>query len=92
MRTRLPFSSVKVRSENYSSYVRFSDQVVWQALWHLFYNGRKPPLLRPVRYSVKRMRDLPSRFNKAAQEQVLHEAENFLLSSLDNMAERKDDD
>src|SRR5262249_33454551 len=32
---------------------------LYEALWQLFFNGRKP-VLRPQRYSVKRMRDLPS--------------------------------
>jgi hypothetical protein len=51
------------------------------ALWQLFFNGRKP-VLRPQRYSVKRMRDLPSPANrgKALQERILHEAEQFLTT------------
>lgn len=53
------------------------------ALWQLFYNGRKP-LLRPMRYSVKRMRDIPSPSptrGAAVQERILHEAERFLLAA-----------
>lgn len=53
-----------------------------EALWQLFYNGRKP-VLRPLRYSVKRMRDLPSEAPRsgAVQERILHEAEQFLLAA-----------
>lgn len=52
---------------------------VYEALWHLFFNGRKP-VLRPLRYSVKRMRALPSpkAIQKTVQEEVTHEAEQFL--------------
>lgn len=51
-----------------------------EALWQLFHNGLKP-VLRPVRYSVKRIRTLPSpRFRRGStQEQILREAEAFLL-------------
>ena len=50
-----------------------------EALWQLFNNGRKP-VLRPNRYSVKQMRDIPTLApkSKAIQEQIIHEAENFL--------------
>jgi hypothetical protein len=53
-----------------------------EALWQLFYNGLKP-VLRPVRYSVKRIRNLPSPgFRRgSAQEQILREAETFLLAA-----------
>ena len=34
-------------------------QRLHEALWQLFYNGHKP-VLKPMRHSVKRMRDLPS--------------------------------
>ena len=53
-----------------------------EALWQLFFNGRKP-VLRPSRYSVKRMRDLPSPAmrGKPVQERITHEAEQFLTSA-----------
>lgn len=53
-----------------------------EALWQLFFNGRKP-VLRPSRYSLKRMRDLPSVATQltAVQEDITHEAEQFLLSA-----------
>jgi AbiU2 len=49
------------------------------ALWQLYFNGRKPAL-RPRRYSVKRIRDLPSPDwkRKGVQERITHEAEAFL--------------
>jgi hypothetical protein len=58
------------------------------SLWELFYNGRKP-VLRPVRYSVKRIRDLPSPQGgrNSVQETIIHEIEKFLLK-----AARKSDD
>jgi hypothetical protein len=45
----------------------------------LFFNGGKP-VLRPARYSVKRMRDLPSPpfSSHTVQEKITHEAEDFL--------------
>lgn len=50
-----------------------------KALWHLFHNGRKPNL-RPVRYSVKRIRNLssPRHGGGAVQERLTHEIERFL--------------
>src|SRR5207245_8628006 len=51
-----------------------------EALWQLFFNGRKP-VLRPVRYSTKRMRDLPSRWPEAVQEKITHEVEGFLRTA-----------
>ena len=50
-------------------------------LWQLFYNGRKP-VLRPLRYSVKQMRKMPSQRNRrgSVQEQILREVEHFLRS------------
>lgn len=51
-----------------------------EALWQLFFNGQRP-VLRPLRYSVKRMRDLPSLAlrEKTVQERITREAEQFLL-------------
>ena len=59
-----------------------------EALWQLFFNGRKP-VLRPVRYSVKRMRDLPSPATRrnTVQEQITHEAEQFLVPASRRLAE-----
>jgi hypothetical protein len=53
-----------------------------EALWQLFFNGRKP-VLRPVRYSVRQMRILPSAAarHKEVQEEITHETEQFLLSA-----------
>lgn len=52
-----------------------------EALWQLYYNGRRP-VLRAVRYSVTRMRDVPSpRYGRALQEQILNETEEFLKSA-----------
>lgn len=55
---------------------------LYEALWQLFFNGRKP-VLRPSRYSVKRMRDLPSPSTgrKTVQERITQEAEEFLMSA-----------
>jgi hypothetical protein len=54
---------------------------LYDALWQLFYNGRKP-VLRPLRYSVKQMRKMPPRRNRrgSVQEQILREVEHFLRS------------
>lgn len=53
-----------------------------EALWQLFFNGRKP-VLRPQRYSIKRMRDLPlpAAHGRAVQETITHEVEQFLSSA-----------
>jgi hypothetical protein len=55
---------------------------LYDALWQLFFNGRKPVLL-PRRYSLKRMRDRPSRpeINRSVQERIAHEAEQFLIGA-----------
>jgi hypothetical protein len=53
---------------------------LYEALWQLFFNGRKP-VLRPLRYSTKRMRDLPSPSPKAVQEKITHEVETFLRAA-----------
>ena len=60
-----------------------------EALWQLFYNGRKPTL-RPARFSVKEMREQPSpqRERHKLQEQLIHETER-LLKSLCNCAAAK---
>jgi len=53
-----------------------------EALWQLFFNGRKP-ILQPRRYSVRRMRDLPSpaERGRGIQERITHEAEMFLMTA-----------
>lgn len=55
---------------------------LYDALWQLFFNGRKP-VLQPRRYSLKRMRDLPSppELNKGVNERIAHEAERFLMAA-----------
>lgn len=52
-----------------------------EALWQLFYNGHKPTL-RPARYSVNRMRELPSPSpcQAALQERIIHETEQVVRS------------
>lgn len=50
------------------------------ALWQLFNNGRKP-LLRPQRYSVRQIRNVPAPHNNEVQERILHEAERFLTTA-----------
>ena len=59
-------------------------QSLYEALWQLFVNGRKP-VLRPQRHSVRRMRDLPSPGGgrESVQERITHEAERFLLAAAD---------
>lgn len=53
-----------------------------EALWQLFFNGRKP-VLRPLRYSLKRMRDLPSpaERRRGVQERITHATEKFLMAA-----------
>ncbi|MDI6764064.1 MAG: transposase [Thermodesulfobacteriota bacterium] len=50
------------------------------ALWHLYYNGRKP-VLRPRRYSIERMRDkpLPKGWSRTVQERIVNEIDQFLV-------------
>lgn len=53
---------------------------LYQALWELFFNGRKL-VLRPARYSLAEIRKRPApRFfsNRAVQEVITHEAQAFL--------------
>jgi len=53
-----------------------------EALWQLFFNGHRPAL-RPRRYSLKRMRDLPSPAERrqGVQERITHELERFLMAA-----------
>jgi len=55
---------------------------LYDALWQLFFNGRKPALV-PRRYSLKRMRDRPSppEIGRSIQERIAHEAEQFLMAA-----------
>ncbi len=55
---------------------------LYEALWQSFVNGRRL-VLRPLRYSVKRMRALPSpgKGRSATQEHITHEVEEFLISA-----------
>ena len=57
----------------------------------MFYNGRKP-VVRPLRYSVKRMRDRPSpKWGKdSVQGRITHEAEQFLLNAAHSIRGRND--
>jgi len=60
-----------------------------EALWQLFFNGRKP-VLRPRRYSLKRLRDSPSPAERRdeVQERITHEVEEFLLTVADAVQQR----
>jgi hypothetical protein len=62
---------------------------MYDALWQLFFNGRKPTL-RPRRYSLKRMRDLPSppEIDRSVQERIAHEAEQFLMAAASTAQQR----
>jgi hypothetical protein len=55
---------------------------LYVALWQMYFNGEKP-ILRPERYSTKRMRNLPSPagLGKRVQEEITLEAERFLMSA-----------
>lgn len=55
---------------------------LYEALWQLFMNGRKPSL-RQRRYSVRRMREKPSPHanSQAVHERILHEAGRFLTDA-----------
>ena len=63
---------------------------LYDALWQLYFNGQKPAL-RPRRYSVKRIRDLPSPQwkRKGVQERITHEAEAFLRACA-SVAQQRD--
>lgn len=56
---------------------------LYEALWQLYFNGRKP-VLQPLRYSVKRIRKLPSQTMglKSVQEKITREAEQVLRVDL----------
>jgi len=53
---------------------------LYEALWQQLNNGYKP-VLRPQRYSVKRMRDKPSPGSDAVQEIITAEVEQFLMTA-----------
>jgi hypothetical protein len=61
--------------------LRFLRQLE-EALWELFNNGRKP-VLRPQRYSVKQIRERPSKpgYGGSIQEIIMGEAEQFLAAA-----------
>jgi hypothetical protein len=54
---------------------------LYEALWQLLHNGRKP-VLRPARYSVARIRQVPTppHRNPNVQEQMVRETESILKS------------
>lgn len=60
---------------------------LYQAIWQLFHNGRKP-ILRPMKFSVASMRkaETPIWQSKDVQERVVHETEQFfkLLATVPN--------
>lgn len=54
---------------------------IYDALWELFFNGRKP-VLRLRRFSIRQMRKKPSRTgNRTVFERIIHEAELVLLEA-----------
>jgi hypothetical protein len=55
---------------------------LYEALWQLFVNGRKP-VLRPHRYSVKRMRDRAAQNTRggSVHERLVQEGERFLKAA-----------
>jgi hypothetical protein len=55
---------------------------LYDALWGLFVNGHRP-VLRPRRYSVKRMRDRAAKNPRGGSvlERLVHEAEHFLKTA-----------
>ena len=55
---------------------------LYETLWELFFNGRKV-VLRPLRYSVKRIlgSPLPNRQPRGVHEKITHEAEQFLRAA-----------
>ena len=55
---------------------------LYEALWQLFFNGLKP-VLRPRRYSIKRMRSspMPAWRSGAVQETITRETERFLRAA-----------
>ncbi len=60
-----------------------------EALWQLYNNGRKPTL-RPSRYSVKRIRKLPSPElrSRSLQERLVHEIEIFLKTAANDVKQQ----
>jgi hypothetical protein len=52
---------------------------LYEALWELFFNGRKP-VLRPASYSVTQMLAQPSAKGRSLQERLTKETEAFLKS------------
>jgi hypothetical protein len=62
---------------------------LYDALWQLFFNGRKPTL-RPRRYSLRRMRDRPSppEISRSVHERIAHEAERFLVAAANAAQQR----
>jgi hypothetical protein len=55
---------------------------LYDALWQLFVNGRRP-VLRPHRYSVKRMRDRAAKNERggSVHERLVHESDRFLKTA-----------
>lgn len=53
-----------------------------EALWQLYHNGHKP-ILRPARYSIKRIREQPSpeHQGRTLQERLTHEISSFLMTA-----------
>lgn len=53
---------------------------LYEVLWELFFNGSKP-ILRPLRYSVKRFRGLRLTRPHGVHEKITHEAAQFLRAA-----------
>jgi AbiU2 len=61
----------------------------YEALWQLFFNGRKP-VLRPLRYSVNRiLRLAPAAGHSEVHARVAQEAKGFLIAASSELAARQ---
>ncbi|HUU27212.1 MAG TPA: hypothetical protein VM123_05330 [archaeon] len=78
------FSNTNTRKLQYLSLFPIR---LYNCLWELFHNGRKP-VLRPIKYSVRAMRmaKIPAWQSTHIQEHMVHETEKFfqILSSVPN--------
>jgi AbiU2 len=61
----------------------------YEALWQLFFNGRKP-VLRPLRYSVNRiLRLAPAAGHSEVHARAAQEAKGFLIAASSELAARQ---
>jgi hypothetical protein len=61
---------------------------LYDALWELFFNGRKP-VLGPSRYSLRRMRDFPSTGRASVQEHMTVQATRVLMLAANAKPKKK---